>query len=244
MGRATLYNESCSSHAFNGIGDEDTMSVAMDRYERLRNEMVDEQILARGINDRAVIAAMRRIPRHLYVDASLRDRAYGDYPLSIGQNQTISQPYIVALMTQALHLMGREQILEIGTGSGYQTAILSSIVVKVYTIERNTVLYRQSLRRFSHFDISNIVSRCSDGTLGWKENSPFDGVIVTAGGPAVPKFLIQQLKPGGYLVMPVGDQVSQTLWALKKTKNGLIRKSYGECRFVKLIGEFGWPRSY
>lgn len=203
--------------------------------------MVEEQILARGISDTAVIRAMREIPRHLFVPAPLINSAYGDFPLSIGQNQTISQPYIVAEMTQALHLHPEARVLEIGTGSGYQAAVLAVLANRVYTIERNKILYMQSRRLLAKMEYPNIFTRCSDGTLGWKEESPFDAIIVTAGGPKIPQVLLDQLVIGGYMVIPVGDQTSQSLLGLHKTKGGIVRKNLGDCRFVKLIGEHGWP---
>lgn len=202
--------------------------------------MVDRQILARGVTDPVVIDAMNTVPRHLFVSEALVDSAYGDFPLPIGEGQTISQPYIIAEMTQNLELRGHERVLEIGTGSGYQAAILSRIVYKVYTIERNNTLYLQTRKLFDRLRYHNIVTRYSDGTQGWKEESPFDAIIVTAGGNKIPPPLVDQLAPGGRLVMPVGGHLSQELVKLTKTDTSIKTESLGGCRFVKLIGQHGW----
>ncbi len=168
------------------------------------------------------------------------DQAYGDYPLPIGEQQTISQPYIVAEMTQALQLGKDDRVLEIGTGSGYQAAILAEIAFRVYTIERINSLFIKARKLFDELHYHNIVARYSDGTLGWKAESPFDAIIVTAGAPEIPETLIKQLAVGGRMVIPAGDQFSQELIKLYKDKQG-IRKTYlGGCRFVKLLGEQGW----
>jgi len=202
--------------------------------------MVDTQIIARGVKDPLVIQAMTQVPRHLFVSEALADSAHGDFPLPIGEGQTISQPYIIAEMTQSLELTGSERVLEIGTGSGYQAAILSKIVYKVYTIERNNILFLQTRKLFDRLKYHNIVTRYSDGTQGWKQESPFDAIIVTAGGNQIPEPLVDQLAPGGRLVMPVGGHHSQELLKLKKTKHGIKTTNLGGCRFVKLIGQHGW----
>jgi len=202
---------------------------------------VEKQIIARGISDPLVIQSMIQVPRHLFVSEALVDSAYGDFPLPIGEGQTISQPFIIAEMTQSLNLTGQERVLEIGTGSGYQAAVLSRIVYKVYTIERNNTLYLQTRKLFDRLKYHNIVTRYSDGTQGWKAESPFDAIMVTAGGNQVPEPLVNQLAQGGRLVMPVGGLHSQELLRIEKTSTGIRTVNLGGCRFVKLIGEHGWP---
>jgi len=213
------------------------------KYERQREEMVRHQIQARGIKDPVVLSAFRSVPRHLFVSEALRDQAYGDYPLPIGEQQTISQPYIVAEMTQALELGKDDRVLEIGTGSGYQAAILAEIVYRVYTIERIRSLYIQARKLLDKLHYHNIVMRCSDGTAGWKDESPFDAIIVTAGAPHVPEKLLDQLAAGGRMVVPVGNQHSQDLIKVVKDKKGIHKSNLGGCRFVKLIGEQGWKEN-
>jgi protein-L-isoaspartate(D-aspartate) O-methyltransferase len=202
--------------------------------------MVRRQIEARNVTAPAVLAAMRAVPRHLFVSEALRHKAYEDYPLPIGEQQTISQPYIVAEMTQALDLTPGDRVLEIGTGSGYQAAILAEIAYRVYTIERLHPLYMQTRRLFDQLQYHNIVMRYTDGTKGWREQSPFDAIIVTAGAPQAPQTLIDQLAEGGRMVIPVGDQYAQELIKIIKDKKGVHQNSLGGCRFVKLIGEEGW----
>jgi protein-L-isoaspartate(D-aspartate) O-methyltransferase len=210
------------------------------KYQRLRNEMVAKQIEARGINDPHVLSAMRTVPRHLFVSEAMMDQAYGDFPLPIGEQQTISQPYIVAEMTQALQLTPEDRVLEIGTGSGYQAAILAQIAFRVYTVERIYSLYTRTRKLFDQLRYHNIVTRYSDGTTGWKEESPFDAIIVTAGAPEIPAILAGQLTVGGRLVIPVGDAYSQDLIRLVRDREGFQQSNLGGCRFVKLIGEYGW----
>ena len=210
------------------------------KYERKREEMVKKQIEARGITDPYVLGAMRKVPRHLFVSEALMDQAYGDFPLPIGEQQTISQPYIVAEMTQALQLNKDDRVLEIGTGSGYQAAILAEIAFRVYTIERIHSLFVKTRRLFDKLHYHNIVTKYSDGTSGWIDESPFDAIIVTAGAPEIPKVLADQLSMGGRMVLPVGDQYSQDLIKLYKDEEGLHKTNLGGCRFVKLIGEHGW----
>lgn len=211
------------------------------KFSHWRRDMVEKQIIARGISDPLVIQSMIQVPRHLFVSEALVDSAYGDFPLPIGEGQTISQPFIIAEMTQSLTLTGQERVLEIGTGSGYQAAVLSRIVYKVYTIERNNTLYLQTRKLFDRLKYHNIVTRYSDGTQGWKAESPFDAIIVTAGGHQVPEPLVNQLSEGGRLVMPVGGLHSQELLRIEKTSTGIRTVNLGGCRFVKLIGEHGWP---
>jgi len=202
--------------------------------------MVSTQIEARGINDQRVLAAMRKVPRHLFVSEAFQDQAYGDFPLPIGEGQTISQPYIVAEMTQALELTKDDRVLEIGTGCGYQAAILAELAYRVYTIERIRSLFITARKTLDRLHYHNVVARCSDGTLGWPEESPFDAIIVTAGAPEVPRALVDQLRTGGRLVIPVGGHFSQTLLKIIRQKDGLREINLGGCRFVKLIGKQGW----
>ena len=212
----------------------------MVKFKRIREKMVDTQIATRGIHDHGVLEAMRKVPRHLFVGEALQDQAYGDFPLPIGESQTISQPYIVAEMTQALELNKDDRVLEIGTGSGYQTAILAELVFRVYTIERVRGLFVMARKLLDELGYHNVVARCSDGTIGWPDESPFEAIIVTAGAPEVPEKLVQQLAPGGRLVIPVGDRFSQTLLKFRRDEDGVHKTDLGGCRFVKLIGEHGW----
>jgi protein-L-isoaspartate(D-aspartate) O-methyltransferase len=210
------------------------------KYERQREDMVKRQIEGRGITDPNVLAAMRRVPRHLFVSEALREQAYGDFPLPIGEQQTISQPYIVAEMTQALQLTKDDRILEVGTGSGYQAAILAEIAYKVYTIERIHSLLIKTRRLFDQLHYHNIITRYGDGTVGWADESPFDAIIVTAGAPKIPNALISQLASGGRMIVPVGDQHTQELIKIIRDEKGDHRSNLGGCRFVKLVGENGW----
>ena len=211
------------------------------KFSRWRKDMVERQIIARGISDPLVLQSMCLVPRHLFVSEALVDSAYGDFPLPIGEGQTISQPFIIAEMTQGLGLTGQERVLEIGTGSGYQAAVLSRIVYRVYTIERNNTLYLRTRKLFDQMKYHNIVTRYSDGTQGWKAESPFDAIMVTAGGNKIPEPLVNQLVEGGRLIMPVGGLHSQELLRIEKTSTGIRTVNLGGCRFVKLIGEHGWP---
>ena len=210
------------------------------KYQRLRESMVKNQVEARGITDPSVLTAMRRVPRHMFVSEALMDQAYSDHPLPIGEQQTISQPYIVAHMTQALQVNDEDRVLEIGTGSGYQAAVLAEIAYKVYTIEKKRNLYIRARRIFDQLKYMNIVTRYSDGTMGWREESPFDAILVTAGAPDIPKTLVDQLAMGGRMVIPVGQSFSQELIKLFRDENGIHQTRLGGCRFVKLVGEHGW----
>ena len=203
-------------------------------------KMVEEQIIGRGIKDPKVIAGMRKVPRHLFVEEALQSQAYGDYPLPIGEKQTISQPYMVALMTEALQLTGKEKVLEIGSGSGYQTAILAEIARQVFSIERIRFLAIRARELLYRLGYTNLEIRFSDGTYGWTEESPFQAILVTAGAPDIPQSLIDQLETGGRLVIPVGDSAYQDLIRLTKTEEGIKKEDLGGCRFVKLVGKFGW----
>ena len=206
-----------------------------------RERMVADQLRARGITDPRVLTAMGRVPRHRFVEEALAGRAYGDYPLPIGEKQTISQPYMVALMTQALELGGGERVLEVGTGSGYQTAILAELAGKVYSVERIRALADRARAILEDLGYYNVLIRVGDGTLGWREEAPFDAVLVTAAAPEVPAPLVEQLKPGGRLVIPVGGTTAQVLKSLVKDADGTVRESeLVGCVFVKLVGEQGW----
>ncbi len=210
------------------------------KYERRREKMVEQQIEMRGITDSDVLAAMRRVPRHLFVSDALKDQAYGDFPLPIGEQQTISQPFIVAEMTQALEIGRDDRVLEIGTGSGYQAAVLAEIAYRVYTIERIRSLYVQTRGLLDKLKYHNVIMRCSDGTMGWKDESPFDAIIVTAGSPRIPEPLVEQMAEGGRMVVPVGDQHAQDLIKITRDSEGTHQTSLGGCRFVKLVGKQGW----
>jgi len=215
----------------------------MDRYEKQRKRMVDAQIRSRGIRDERVLRAMEKIPRHLFVDEGLIDQAYNDSPLPIGEKQTISQPYIVALMTEALELAGREKVLELGTGSGYQAAILAELADRVFTIERIASLAQKARRLLEALNYYNVVIRVGDGTYGWREESPFDAILVAAGSPSIPRTLVEQLAVGGRLVIPVGGRYTQNLiklTRLSENPDDVKREDLGGCRFVSLIGEHGW----
>jgi protein-L-isoaspartate(D-aspartate) O-methyltransferase len=213
------------------------------KYARQREEMVRKQIEARGIKSPRVLAAFRQVPRHLFVSEALRDQAYGDYPLPIGEQQTISQPFIVAEMTQALDLGEDDRVLEIGTGSGYQAAILAQIVYRVYTIERKRSLYLKARNLFDKLHYHNIVMKYADGTKGWQDESPFDGIVVTAGAPQIPDVLIDQLGEDGRLVVPVGNQHTQELIKIFRDDQNIRQTNLGGCRFVKLVGEHGWKEA-
>ncbi len=204
--------------------------------------MVQEQLLSRGIHGEETLQAMREVPRHLFVDDAMQGRAYGDHPLPIAAGQTISQPFIVAFMTQALELSGEEKVLEIGTGSGYQAAILSRICERVYTVERINSLLARSRKVFDTLRYYNIVAKLDDGTMGWPEHGPYDAIIITAGGPEVPEPLVAQLADKGRLIMPVGNKDVQELQLLKKDHDKTEITCLEYVRFVNLIGEHGWSK--
>jgi protein-L-isoaspartate(D-aspartate) O-methyltransferase len=209
-------------------------------FEKARARMVEEQLLPRSIHDQKTLEAMRKVPRHLFVEDAMKNQAYGDSPLPIGRGQTISQPYIVALMTQALGLKGHERVLEIGTGSGYQAAILSQICEKVYTVERIDTLLVQARKVFDSLHYLNILTKLDDGTNGWPEYGPYDAIVVTAGGPKVPLPLLEQLADPGILIIPVGDRGVQNLQFVKKNDGEITEKTIELVRFVNLIGDHGW----
>ena len=215
----------------------------MDRYKKQRTRMVETQIRARSISDAHVLKVMETIPRHLFVDEGLIDQAYSDNPLPIGEKQTISQPYIVALMTQALALKGRERVLEIGTGSGYQTAILAKLTDRVFSIERVATLATRARKILDRLNCYNVAIRVGDGSYGWKEEAPFDAIITTAAAPQVPQHLVEQLAPGGRLVAPIGNRDVQTLYKFTRSTESpaeIKKEDLGGCRFVSLIGASGW----
>jgi len=202
--------------------------------------MVETQLINRGINDPRVLEAMRKVPRHLFVEEALKEQAYSDFPLPIGEKQTISQPYIVALMTETLGLKGHEKILEIGTGSGYQAAILAELVERVFSIERYPGLAYRANQILQKQGYQNIIIRVADGSLGWPDEAPFDGVMATAGTPKIPQPLIDQLAMGGRLVIPVGDRLSQELMLVERVPEGINKTNLGGVRFVDLVGKWGW----
>ena len=202
--------------------------------------MVREQIISRGIKDPRVIAAMRKIPRHLFVDSGIVNRAYDDSALPIGDKQTVSQPYMAARMTECLGLEGSEKVLEIGTGSGYQTALLAELSFNVFSVEKLRSLSAKARTLLDRLDYQNIALHVGDGTIGWSEHAPYDVIIVTAGAPKAPRPLLDQLFIGGRLVIPVGDEQGQLLMRLVRTRTGFKETRLGECKFVKLLGKYGW----
>ncbi|MGC8658533.1 MAG: protein-L-isoaspartate(D-aspartate) O-methyltransferase [Desulfomonilaceae bacterium] len=212
-------------------------------FSRARELMVKRQIEARGVSDRRVLAAMREVPRHIFVGKSQWNNAYDDCPLPIGFGQTISQPYMVAIMTELLHLTGDEKVLELGTGSGYQAAILAKLCRWVYTVERIPELSEKAKENTASCGLTNITFIVSDGTKGWPQEAPYDGMVVTAGAPHVPDPLFEQLAEGGRLVIPIGDRFSQNLKVVEKVKGQIKTSNYFDCRFVDLIGEHGWSES-
>jgi protein-L-isoaspartate(D-aspartate) O-methyltransferase len=210
-------------------------------FELVRERMVVEQVEHRGIRDARVLRALRKVPRHRFVEEALVGRAYGDYPLPIGEGQTISQPYMVALMTEALGLVGHERVLEIGTGSGYQTAVLAELCGKVFSVERIKTLADRAIRILDSLGCCNVLVRVADGSLGWREEAPFDAILVTAASPEVPQALVEQVGPKGRLVIPVGDAHGQSLRKGVQEDDGMRWQDLGGCVFVKLIGQQAWP---
>jgi len=209
-------------------------------FKELREFMVKTQLISRGIKDELVLNAMKRVPRHLFVDDSMQNKAYEDMALPIGEGQTISQPYMVAIMTELLELKGNEKVLEIGTGSGYQTAILAELAKEVYSVECVTVLAKRSEERLHSLGYNNIHIKVGDGTIGWAEESSFDRILITAGCPKIPNPLIEQLSEGGIIIAPVGDRFSQQLLKVRKSKGKLLEYYHTPCVFVPLIGKHGW----
>lgn len=212
-------------------------------FEELRDFMVRTQLIPRGIKDERVLRAMRKVPRHLFVDESIQYKAYEDMALQVGEGQTISQPYMVAIMTELLALKGNEKVLEIGTGSGYQAAVLAELAKEVYTIERFEVLAQRAREIFRSLGYVNIYDKVGDGTLGWPEEAPFDRIMITAGTPRIPDLLIQQLSQGGIIVAPVGERFSQQLLKVKESEGRLSEEYHTPCVFVPLVGRYGWDRN-
>jgi len=212
----------------------------MNDLAKARTRMVQGQLQSRDISDPRVLTAMGKVPRHLFVEEALQAQAYGDFPLPIGEGQTISQPYIVALMTQMLSLQGHEKILEVGTGCGYQTAVLAQLGERVYSLERLKKLLARARNNLTKVGCFNALCKAGDGTLGWPEEAPYDAIIVTAGGPEIPEALLHQLADPGIMVIPVGDRICQQLTRVLK-RDGEIKIETGESvRFVSLIGAQGW----
>lgn len=203
--------------------------------------MVQEQLVARGVKGPRVLQAMGKIPRHLFVESALADRAYHDGPLPIGEKQSISQPYMVALMSEALQLEGHEKVLEIGTGSGYQTAVLAELSVNVFSIEKIRSLAVKARALLDDLRYYNVAIHVGDGSLGWSEHAPFDAILVTAASPVLPQPLLEQLSVGGRLVIPLGEEQSQVLKRMQRKASGWEEEQLTECRFVKLWGKYGWP---
>lgn len=212
-------------------------------FRRLRQEMVRTQIAERGVRDPRVLETMLRVPRHLFVPEDLRHRSYDDSPLPIGEGQTISQPYMVAWMTELLRVEEEDRVLEVGTGSGYQAAILCELAGEVFSIEKNPVLAREAEERLRNLGYTNVRVKVGDGTLGWAEEAPFDGIMVTAGAPSVPQPLLEQLAEGGRLVIPVGSASMQMLTVVRKERGKFHTTEEGSCIFVPLVGKYGWRGS-
>ncbi|MEW6614483.1 MAG: protein-L-isoaspartate(D-aspartate) O-methyltransferase [Thermodesulfobacteriota bacterium] len=209
-------------------------------FDAERQRMVETQLKTRGITSLRVLEAMRKVPRHSFVPPEFISSAYYDGPLSIGEGQTISQPYMVALMTECLGLKGEEKVLEVGTGSGYQTAILAELAKEVYSIEIHKSLSEKARQVLTYLGYNNIEFRIGDGSRGWEEESPFDGIIVTAGSPDIPGTLQNQLTDGGRLVIPVGSRFVQTLYRITRVGRYFKREEFTSCVFVPLVGEHGW----
>jgi len=211
-----------------------------EKLAALRANMIEHQLRRRGIKDPRVLDVMGALPREQFVPQSAWNEAYADRPLPIGQGQTISQPYMVAIMSEAMSLQGHEKVLEIGTGSGYQTAILAHLADKIFTVERVRELGRKAEARFAEMGYTNILVRIADGTHGWTEEAPYDAILVTAGAPEAPKTYLDQLKVGGRLVIPIGSRGVQTLCCFTKERKQIVKDNYGQCVFVPLIGHYGW----
>lgn len=209
-------------------------------YVQARERMVREQLVSRGINDPRVLRTMAKVPRHLFLETELWDQAYEDHPLPIGANQTISQPYMVALMAEALELTGAERVLEVGTGSGYAAAVLSELCAEVFTVEAVEELALKARSVLTSLGYRNVSVLVGDGTLGWEEHAPYDGVMISAAAPCIPRPLLEQLKIPGRLVFPMGERELQSLVRIRKDQAGIREEYLGECHFVKLKGQYGW----
>ncbi len=209
-------------------------------FDKLRELMIKNQLISRGIKDSRVLKVMRKIPRHKFVPDDVKNLAYNDGPLPIGCGQTISQPYMVAIMTEKLYLEGNEKVLEIGTGSGYQTAILTELAEMVYSAERHRQLANNAKKILDQLGYTNVKIKQIDGTLGWEECAPYQAIIVTAASPDIPESLVQQLDECGKIIIPIGSSFSQMLTLIRKKKNRIIKIDIMECAFVPLIGKQGW----
>jgi protein-L-isoaspartate(D-aspartate) O-methyltransferase len=213
-------------------------------WDLLRKRMVDEQLIPRGIKNKRVLDAFYKIQRHKFIPEDLMMSAYADFPVPIGEGQTISQPYIVALMTECLDLRGEEKVLEIGTGSGYQAAILAELAKEIYSVERFKNLAENAEAVLNELGYKNIKIKVDDGTLGWPEMGPFDRIIITAASPRIPLPLTEQLKESGKLILPLGESFSQVLTAVEKKKGKLESIEICGCIFVPLVGKYGWKNNY
>ncbi len=205
-----------------------------------RKRMVQEQLVSRGIKDPRVLAAMAKVPRHPFVVEELQGWAYDDIPLPIGEGQTISQPYMVALMVEVLGLKGKERVLEIGTGSGYAAAVLAELCGQVFSMEMVEDLAIRARAVLASLGYRNVSVQVDDGTLGWEEHAPYESVVISASAPCIPRPLLEQLRPGGCMVFPMGEKDLQYLVRIRKERGGLREEYLGECRFVKLLGTYGW----
>lgn len=211
-------------------------------YTQARERMVQQQLVKRGIADPLVLAAMSQVPRHVFVEESLRDHAYDDNPLPIGESQTISQPYMIALMAETLKLAEGERVLEVGTGSGYLTAVLAEQGAQVCSVEFSHLLAERARAILQALGYHHVTVNVGDGTLGWEAEAPFDAIVVGAAAPCLPRPLLAQLRLGGRLVLPMGEEDLQTLVRVWKEPHGLREEYFGECRFVKLQGAYGWEQ--
>ena len=218
-----------------------TQYPALD-FVKARERMVMEQIVARGIRDPRVIEAMNQVPRDLFVPEALAGQAYGDFALPIGEGQTISQPFMVAYMSESLELGGKERVLEVGTGTGYQTSVLSHLAERVYSMERIRSLLEKARKILDQIQCRNVVTQLSDGSYGWKEEAPFDAIMVTAGSPSLPEPLMEQLKVGGTMLIPIGARNVQRLMRVRRSARGFLEENLLECSFVALVGDHGWPK--
>lgn len=212
-------------------------------YRLSREEMVLTQLERRGIQDQRVLDAMRKVKRHYFVEPAFRDRAYDDTPLPIDEGQTISQPYVVARMTSLLDIQPNDKILEVGTGSGYQAAVLAELGHKVFSIERHMSLLQKARKTLDEQGYVNVVLKQGDGTIGWAEFAPFDKIIITAAAPKFPKTLFSQLKDGGWMVFPMGEKRNQDLMLVQRNGEEATMKEVGQVAFVPLVGREGWPNS-